>query len=70
MSQRWRSGQATTVRRLATDPLVPLLSLTALGLLTVPGLLGALDVSVEPVVPALTWAVLGGLAGYTLSGSV
>jgi hypothetical protein len=51
-------SQATTARRLATDPLVPLLSLTALGFVAV------------PAAAALTWAVLGGLAGYALSGSV
>jgi hypothetical protein len=51
-------SQATAARRLATDPLAPLLSLTALG------------VAAVAVAPALTWAVLGGLAGYTLSGSV
>ena len=51
-------SQATAARRLATDPLVPLLSLTVLG------------VAAVPVGAALTWAVLGGLAGYALSGSV
>jgi len=53
-----RSHQATGPRRWATDPLVPVLLLAPAG-----GLAAA-------QAPALTWAVLGGLAGYTLSGSV
>lgn len=74
--RRWRLSQVTAARRLATDPLVPLLSLTALGLLialgllTAPALLATSSATAEPVAAALTWAVLGGLAGYTLSGSV
>ena len=46
------------LRRRATDPLVPVLLLTA----------GALIAAAYGHV--LTWAVVGGLAGYTLSGSV
>lgn len=41
-----------------TDPLVPVLLLT-----------GAAAVAVAAV-PPLTWAVIGGLAGWSLSGSV
>ncbi|HEY0641503.1 MAG TPA: hypothetical protein VGD67_28065 [Pseudonocardiaceae bacterium] len=47
------------MRSRATDPLAPLLVLAVLGVATV---LAGLDV--------LTWTVLGGLAGYSLSGSV
>ena len=46
------------LRRWATDPLVPILLLTA----------GAMQAAAYGHV--LTWAVVGGLAGYTLSGSV
>ncbi len=46
------------VRRLATHPFVPAAALIA----------GALLLAAQGHV--LTWAVLGGLAGYTLSGSV
>ena len=46
------------LRRWATDPLVPVL------LLTVGAMLAAAYGHV------LTWALVGGLAGYTLSGSV
>ncbi|MGS2616141.1 hypothetical protein ACVCAH_16705 [Micromonospora sp. LZ34] len=46
------------LRRWATDPLVPVLLLTA----------GALLAAAYGHV--LTWAAIGGLAGYTLSGSV
>jgi hypothetical protein len=56
--------QAGTARRLATDPLVPLAVLAAVGL-TAAGL-----VSAAGFVPVAAWAALGGLAGYTLSGSV
>lgn len=45
--------------RLATDPLAPAVLLVAAGA-------GAAVVQAG----ALVWAVLGGLAGYTLSGSV
>ena len=48
----------TRARRLLTDPLVPLGSLAVLGAV------------VMASAPVLTWAVLGGLAGYALSGSV
>ncbi len=43
------------MRRRLTDPLLPVLLLAPALLL---------------VAPVLTWAVLGGLAGYSLSGSV
>ena len=46
------------LRRWATDPLFPVLLLTA----------GATLVAAYGHV--LTWALVGGLAGYTLSGSV
>ncbi|MFG1952049.1 hypothetical protein [Micromonospora sp. NPDC048830] len=49
---------ARAARRRITDPLVPLLLLTA-GALVAAGY-GS----------ALTWAMIGGLAGYSLSGSV
>lgn len=58
------TGQSPPVRRVrrlrrwATDPLIPVLLLTAAALLT------------AARGHVLTWAVLGGLAGYTLSGSV
>lgn len=48
----------TRTRWLLTDPLVPLGSLAVLGAVT------------TAFAPVLTWAVLGGLAGYALSGSV
>jgi hypothetical protein len=48
------------LRRVVTDPLVPLALLGG----------GVFVVLAVPVAPALTWAVLGGLAGYSLSGSV
>ena len=46
------------LRRRGADPLVPLLLLTV----------GALTAAAYGHV--LTWAMIGGLAGYTLSGSV
>ncbi|MEU6078466.1 hypothetical protein [Micromonospora sp. NPDC047074] len=46
------------VRRWGTDPLVPFLLFS----------LGALAAAAYGHV--LTWAMIGGLAGYTLSGSV
>lgn len=49
----------SAVRRLATDPSTPLVALAAAGV----GL-GVVGWS------AAVWPVLGGLAGYTLSGSV
>jgi hypothetical protein len=45
-------------RRWATDPVTPVLLLAPSGVLA------------AAQAPVLTWAVLGGLAGYTLSGSV
>lgn len=47
-----------SLRRWATDPLVPVLLFT-------PGAMLAAAYG-----HVLTWAVIGGLAGYTLSGSV
>jgi len=49
---------ASPLRRWATDPLVPVVLLTA----------GAVLAAAYGHV--LTWAMVGGLAGYTLSGSV
>ena len=49
---------ARPLRRWAADPLVPILLLSA----------GALLAAAHGHV--LTWALVGGLAGYTLSGSV
>jgi len=46
-------------RSVATDPLTPVVVLAAAGVAVA---LAGLDV--------LTWAVVGGLAGYSLSGSV
>jgi hypothetical protein len=46
------------VRRRVTDPLVPVLLLSPAALLA------------AARSPTLTWAVLGGLAGFSLSGSV
>ena len=51
-------------RRLATDPLVP--ALAGAGTAVV---LAAVALATGSW-PAAGWAVLGGLAGYTLSGSV
>jgi hypothetical protein len=53
-----RSHKATAPWRLATDPLTPVLFLAMAGVLAAAHM------------PTLTWAVVGGLAGYTLSGSV
>jgi hypothetical protein len=50
--------QLRTLRHWATDPLTPVLFLAVAGVVTATG------------APVLTWAVVGGLAGYTLSGSV
>lgn len=52
------ASAATTLRRPVTDPIVPAVALSAAALLA--GVQGHV----------LTWAILGGLAGYTLSGSV
>ncbi|MEU7933518.1 hypothetical protein [Micromonospora echinofusca] len=51
-------GRARAVLRRGGDPLVPLLLLAV----------GALAAAAYGHV--LTWAMIGGLAGYTLSGSV
>jgi hypothetical protein len=51
-------GRAPASRRWATDPLAPLLVLAPAAVLA------------AAAAPVLTWAILGGLAGYTLSGSV
>jgi hypothetical protein len=53
-----RSHHATVAWRWATDPLTPVLVLALAGVLC------------AAHAPVLTWAVVGGLAGYTLSGSV
>jgi hypothetical protein len=52
------SSRPAAVRRWATDPLLPVLLLAPVGVLA------------AARVPLLTWAVVGGLAGYALSGSV
>lgn len=52
------AGPLAAPRRWITDPVIPLLLLTAGGVV--------LAASGDPA----TWAVLGGLAGYSLSGSV
>lgn len=57
-AQRPAVRRVPSLRRRATDPLVPLLLLTA----------GAMLAAAYGHV--LTWAMVGGLAGYTLSGSV
>jgi hypothetical protein len=49
---------ASALRRALTDPVVPVLPLAAAAILA------------SAFLPILTWAVIGGLAGYTLSGSV
>ncbi|MFF2852796.1 hypothetical protein ACFVT5_41865 [Streptomyces sp. NPDC058001] len=53
----WPSG-ARAVRALLTDPALPAV---ALGIAAIAAVLYA---------PVLTWAITGGLAGYSLSGSV
>jgi hypothetical protein len=54
-----RPGPAhAAAQRWVTDPLVPVL------------LLAPAAVLAAARVPVLTWAVVGGLAGYALSGSV
>lgn len=55
---RTRPGPVRAARRWSADPLVPLLLFTV----------GALAAAAYGHV--LTWAMIGGLAGYTLSGSV
>lgn len=51
--------QGNRTRRLATDPLVPAVLLVTVG-----------AVAAWAGSSALTWAALGGIAGYALSGSV
>jgi hypothetical protein len=51
-------ARGATTRRRVTDPLVPVLLLAPAAVLAATRL------------PLLTWAVVGGLAGYALSGSV
>jgi hypothetical protein len=53
-----RRPAGTPLRRRLADPLVP-------ALLLVPA-----TVLAAAAAPVVTWAVLGGLAGYSLSGSV
>jgi hypothetical protein len=53
-----RSRHAAVLWRWATDPLAPALVLVLAGVLA------------AARAPVLAWAVVGGLAGYTLSGSV
>jgi hypothetical protein len=50
--------RVVAVRRWITDPLVPVLLLSPAAVLA------------ATRSPTLTWAVLGGLAGFSLSGSV
>ncbi len=53
-----RPRPVRAVRRWLTDPAAPVVLLAPSG------------VAAAAYAPALTWAVVGGLAGYTLSGSV
>ncbi|MFJ8886785.1 hypothetical protein ACIRJR_25730 [Streptomyces sp. NPDC102402] len=53
-----RPGRARAARALFTDPVLPV---AALGIAAIAAVLHA---------PVLTWAITGGLAGYSLSGSV
>lgn len=53
-----RPSGPRTVRVLLTDPVLPV---AALGIAVIAAALYA---------PVLTWAITGGLAGYSLSGSV
>ncbi|MGW6310744.1 hypothetical protein ACWFRQ_35830 [Streptomyces niveus] len=53
-----RPSGARTVRALLTDPVLP------------PAVLGTAAVAAALYSPMLTWAITGGLAGYSLSGSV
>lgn len=52
------TARTTALWRWATDPLTPVLLLAVAGVVT------------AAAAPVLTWAMIGGLAGYTLSGSV
>ncbi len=54
-----RPGPVFAARRLLTDPVAPLVVLAMAGVV-----FGIAGWSIT------TWAMLGGLAGYTLSGSV
>ncbi|MFI2781321.1 hypothetical protein [Streptomyces sp. ALB3] len=51
-------GARAVARALLTDPVLPV---AALGIALIAAVLHA---------PVLTWAITGGLAGYSLSGSV
>ncbi|GGT33573.1 hypothetical protein [Streptomyces chromofuscus] len=51
-------GVRTAVRMRLTDPALPVVAL------------GAAAVAAALHAPVLTWAITGGLAGYSLSGSV
>ncbi|MFF2190508.1 hypothetical protein [Streptomyces sp. NPDC058155] len=53
-----RPSGARAVRALLTDPVLPL------------AVLGVAAVAAALYAPMLTWAITGGLAGYSLSGSV
>ncbi|MEV8398415.1 hypothetical protein [Streptomyces niveus] len=53
-----RPSGARAVRALLTDPVLPL------------AFLGTAAVAAALYSPMLTWAITGGLAGYSLSGSV
>ncbi|GAA3793245.1 hypothetical protein [Streptomyces chiangmaiensis] len=51
-------GRARGVRTLLTDPVLPV------------AVLGTAAIATALYAPMLTWAITGGLAGYSLSGSV
>lgn len=51
-------GRARGLRTLLTDPAVPV------------AVLGVAVIAATLYAPMLTWAITGGLAGYSLSGSV
>ncbi|WP_351237318.1 hypothetical protein [Streptomyces sp. NPDC002133] len=53
-----RPGRARDVRMLLTDPALPVAAL------------GMAAIATALYSPMLTWAITGGLAGYSLSGSV
>ncbi|WP_326569975.1 hypothetical protein OIE69_00660 [Actinacidiphila glaucinigra] len=52
------ANRAGGVRTLLTDPALPVV------------VLGAAAIATAFYAPMLTWAITGGLAGYSLSGSV
>ncbi|MFF3948108.1 hypothetical protein ACFYYN_25240 [Streptomyces sp. NPDC001902] len=52
------ANHAGGVRRLLTDPALPV------------AVLGTVAIATALYAPMLTWAITGGLAGYSLSGSV